>query len=302
MPCYAPMQGYRSKHRNSSGKRSIVFDPVSGFHDMPVKLPCGQCIGCRLEKSRQWAVRIMHEASLYTDNCFITLTYDDEHIPDFQSLRKRDFQLFLKRLRKRFEPRTIRYFHCGEYGDSTRRPHYHAILFNFDFPDKVKIGTTGSGLPDHASATLAELWRFGRHSIGSVSFESAAYVARYVTKKVTGKLAESHYSCVDPETGECGRREAEYATMSLRPGIGKGWYEKFHKEVYPLDRVVVRGVPCKPPRYYDNLLERDNPDVLRKVTKARDQARSEKEETPERLAVREKVRTAQVNLTRSGSI
>ena len=133
MPCYTPLKGWRSQERTESGKRAITFRLREGYADMPVDVPCGQCIGCRLERSRQWAVRCMHEASLYENNCFITLTYNEDHIPSDGSLKKDHFQKFMKRLRKKFGA-GIRFFHCGEYGAELSRPHYHAILFNFDPP------------------------------------------------------------------------------------------------------------------------------------------------------------------------
>ena len=135
MPCYHPLKGFRSREKNSSGKRSITFNHNQGYTDMEITIPCGQCIGCRLERSRQWAIRCVHEASLYQDNCFITLTYSPEHLPKDNSLHKEHFQLFMKRLRKAFGQK-IRYFHCGEYGENFSRPHYHACLFNVDFKDK----------------------------------------------------------------------------------------------------------------------------------------------------------------------
>ena len=131
MPCFCPLEGWRSKDRSSTGKRKIVFNPRDALRDMPVTVPCGQCIGCRLERSRQWAVRCIHEASLHEDNCFITLTYDDAHLPTDLSLNVSHFQKFMKRLRKRFGE-GIRFFHCGEYGENFGRPHYHACLFTSD--------------------------------------------------------------------------------------------------------------------------------------------------------------------------
>ena len=136
MPCYRPIKGYRSRRLNAeTGKRPVVFNPRDGFYDQPVDLPCGQCIGCRLERSRQWAIRCVHEASLHERNCFITLTYRDECLPTNGSLDLDAFQKFMKRLRRRFGE-GVRFFHCGEYGENFGRPHYHAILFNLDFSDK----------------------------------------------------------------------------------------------------------------------------------------------------------------------
>lgn len=229
---------------------------------------------------------MMHEASLYEENCFITLTYDDEHLPRDGSLDVSHFQKFMKRLRKRFADDRIRFFHCGEYGDTSARPHYHACLFGFDFRDKRVWSVRG----DHIvwrSETLEETWQQGLSEIGTLTFESAAYVARYVTKKVTGPLADEHYERVNPLTGELVRVAPEYATMSRRPGIGRGWIEKYHEDVYPWDEVVVNGHPSKPPRYYDLYAAERNPKEFESVSRERRISRRREDETPERLHVRE---------------
>jgi hypothetical protein len=135
MPCFTPLKGYRSREVTKSGKRKIVFNDRAGYKDLPVTVPCGQCTGCRLERSRQWAIRCFHEASLYENNCFITLTYSEQFLPADRSVSVREFQLFMKRLRKKYGP-GIRFFACGEYGEKFSRPHYHACLFNHDFKDR----------------------------------------------------------------------------------------------------------------------------------------------------------------------
>lgn len=209
-------------------------------------LPCGQCIGCRLERSRQWAIRCMHEADMHEDNCFITLTYNEENLPKNRSLQLEDFQNFMKRLRKAYDHK-IRFFHCGEYGEKLGRPHYHALLFGHDFKDRERFKNC-NGYRLDTSDELSGLWKKGFHLVGDVTFESAAYVARYIMKKVTGEKMEDHYKGLKPE----------YVTMSRRDGIGKGWYEKFKKDVYPDDFVVVNGGLSKAPRYYDGLLDKDD--------------------------------------------
>ncbi len=224
----------------------------------------------------------MHEASGHEANAFITLTYSDEFLPPGGSLVKADFQLFMKRLRKAIAPDRVRFFHCGEYGAELSRPHYHALLFGHDFSDKVLWADRGSG-PVWRSSLLERLWPYGLSEIGSVTFESAAYVARYVTKKVTGRLADDYY--VDRSTGVV--REPEYATMSRRPGIGHAWLERFHGDVYPSDEVISRGRSAKPPRYYDNWLSVRDPDLWAKLKRDRAKARHREDETPDRLAVRE---------------
>jgi len=290
VPCYRPLKGYRAERVNpATGKRSIVFSPRDGYYDFPINLPCGQCIGCRLERSRQWAIRCQHEASLYDDNCFITLTYDNESLPRDGSLQVKHHQDFMKRLRFRFGS-NIRFFNCGEYGEKFARPHYHTCLFNFDFPDKKPWRRTKAGHQIWRSDALEELWPQGMSEIGSVTFESAAYVARYITKKVTGDRAEAHYEFVNTDTGEIVRRHPEYTTMSRRPGIGKPWLEKHgFRDCYPSDFITIRGRKMRPPRYYDNQYELAQPSDFKKVVWRRRQAGKEfsQREPESRLAVRE---------------
>lgn len=296
MPCYSPIKAFRSPKLSAAGKLSISFNPVKGYADVPIQLPCGQCIGCRLERSRQWAVRAMHEASLHDDNCFLTLTYSDENLPDPPSLDRKHVQLFLKRLRKKVSPRKIRFLYCGEYGEKTRRPHYHLLLFGYDFPDKRRHGRSGSGDYLYTSALLDALWGKGHALIGSVTFESAAYVARYSLKKVTGKPAAAHYGeTVDPVTGEVTMTfQPEFFQASLKPGIGRPWLEKYKSDVYPNDYVVVRGHKCKPPRAYDKTLDEKEVSLIaaRRIRRA---GKHKKDQTKERLRTREAVTTARIN-------
>ncbi len=294
MPCFSPLDGYRSRSVNESGKRSVVFDVHEGFHDRAVTVPCGQCIGCRLERSRQWAMRCVHEASLYEENAFITLTYDDAHLPRTGSLDKTAFPKFMKRLRKHACGERIRYYHAGEYGDSFGRPHYHALLFGYDFADK-RTWSERSGLPVWRSATLERLWPMGQSEVGSVTFESAAYVARYCLKKINGKKSEEYYT-VTLETGEVVQVQPEYATMSRRPGIGSKWYEDFKCEVYPADSVVVRGKLMKPPRFYDGQFEIEDPEAMAAVKRARKKAQDPEEQRSSRLLVRREVVEAQLRV------
>lgn len=250
-----------------------------------IELPCGQCIGCKLERSRQWAMRCMHEASLNTQNCFITLTYNEEHIPNDHSLKKPHFQKFIKRLRKRIEPIKIRYYMCGEYGDQTSRPHYHALIFNYDFPDKIYYTTKGDN-DLYISPTLEKLWGKGISTIGNVTFASAAYIARYCTKKITGKNADQHYQSLDIHTGEIFTISPEYTTMSRRPGIGKQWYEQNKNDVFPFDECIVNGHPVQPPKYYDNQLPEHTLKHIKLIRK-REAEKYKENNTPDRLAIRE---------------
>lgn len=298
MPCYHPLLGYRSLSINPSGKRSIVFNKNQGFADMPVELPCGQCIGCRLDRSRQWAIRCVHEASLYENNCFITLTYNDENLPKDNSLCVEHFQLFMKKLRKKYG-KGIRYFHCGEYGENFGRPHYHACIFNFDFRDKKVLKTLQDGTNYYVSEKLNELWEYGFTMIGDVTFESAAYVARYITKKITGKNAFEHYNKINYETGEIiAERRPEYVTMSRKPGIGKPWLDKFSTDVYPEDYIVLRGKKLKPPKYYNAQYEKVYPSDYEKIKNRRivNAKKHFYNNTRDRLTVRETIQKYKFNL------
>jgi hypothetical protein len=292
MPCYKPMTAWYAKEINNSGKRSLVFNPKKAYQpDDPIEIACGQCIGCKLERSRQWAIRCVNEASLYEDNCFLTLTFSPEYLKKRKnpwSLDVRDYQLFMKRLRKKYG-KNIRFFHCGEYGEKNRRPHYHAIIFNFDFPDK-KLWKIVNENRLYISDDLSSLWPFGFSTIGDVTFESAAYVARYITKKVTGEAAKDHYIWCDEETGEAHPLKPEYTTMSRRPGIGKEWFDKYRNDVYPSDFITMNGKKIRPPKYYDKIMEATRPYEFEEIKEKRiENAKKHYENnTYERLAIREK--------------
>jgi hypothetical protein len=297
MPCYHPITGYRSRFVNESGKRSIVFTAAEGFTDMPVTIPCGQCRGCRLEYSRQWAIRCLHEANLHKENSFITLTYDDKNLPKDRSINKREVQLFIKRLRKVIGKK-IRYFACGEYGEKNGRPHYHAIIFGYDFPDKI-IYTKKNGNVLYRSEILESVWKNGYSMIGDVTFESAAYVARYIMKKRKGKDAPEKYKIAEEETGEVFEVEKEFCLMSRRPGLGKEWLEKYKGDTNK-DFITLRGKKMKLPKYYDSLLEREDEQSMkeRKFRRLKQAHIRRKDNTYERLLVKEKVKEKQLEQLR----
>ena len=300
MPCFNPLTAYQAAMPDSAGKRSVIFNKSKAHDHREIKLPCGQCVGCRLERSRQWAIRCMHEAQMHKKNCFITLTFSPEELekrPNQWSLDVREFQLFMKKLRKKFG-KGIRFYHCGEYGEKNKRPHYHACIFGFDFPDKQLWKVTPTGHRLYTSKELEKLWPQGFSTIGDVTFESAAYVARYIMKKITGKNAENYYEWIDATTGEIRNLKPEYNTMSRRPGIGRSWLQKYKSDVYPRDYVIVNGKKCRPPKYYDGQLKTDRPYEFEEILYNR-QKNAEKHidnNTPERLKVREAVQTAKLKL------
>lgn len=220
------------------------------------EVPCGHCLGCRAEQARQWSVRIMHEQQMHDFSWFVTLTYSDENIPDYGSLDPQDFRGFIRALRREHKVGSISYFGCGEYGELTQRPHYHAVLFGPEFLDRYVI-PSDSAFKVWRSASLERFWPHGLSELGTVTRSSASYVAGYVRKKVARKVNGDHYTRVDPDTGELVELEKEFSRMSLRPAIGKRWLRRYWQDVYPRDFVVVDGGEYKPPRYYDKLMDED---------------------------------------------
>jgi hypothetical protein len=302
MACYHLRQAYYPNSSLTQSKK-LIWCSESPLRGSPLFVPCGQCVGCRLERSRQWAVRCVNEASLYTRNCFITLTYNDKYLPPFGSLQLEDHQDFMKRYRKKFG-NGIRFFHAGEYGEQFGRPHYHTLIFNSDLPDR-KFLKMSNGVRLDTSQILSKLWPFGHVSVGTVTFASAAYVARYIMKKVNGNLAPAHYEVLsfDEETGEIYgsfQKKPEYCTMSRNKGIGKGWIDQYMTDVYPSDEVrLIDGRKVRPPKYYDSQYELVYPEEFAKLKEARIESLPPKEllewnSTPHRLNVREKVQVAKL--------
>lgn len=255
-----------------------------------ITLSCGQCIGCRLDKAREWSTRIAHEGAMHERSSFLTLTYSDEHIPHNYSLDKRTMQLFMKRLRKTLNVK-VRYYLVGEYGGKFLRPHYHVILFGYDFPDKYPWRKTGSGYIQYRSPTLESVWAYGNAEIGTVTPESAGYCARYVTKKITGDRAYEHYQRMHPFTGEIWRVAPEFSLQSNRPGIGASWFDKYQSDAFPDDFVTINGSKRPVPRYYKRLWDAEQTSGVpgaRLTWERKSRAlKRAPDNTPERLAVRE---------------
>lgn len=251
-------------------------------------IPCGQCIGCRIELSKQWANRMVMELPYSVSSWFITLTYDDDHVPpsgyvdsdgvwhDSLTLRRRDFDLFMKRLRRRFPGYNIRFYGCGEYGSETFRPHYHAILFNcpLDKDGLELYQRSPKGDSYYLSPILSSAWSeprparskdpyvpLGRALCSKVNWSTCAYVARYVVKKLTGTMTD-YYKYFG--------LEKEFATMSRNPGLGRQWYEE-HKSPEELITYIIRisdgenPLKFSPPEYFKRLYEYDFPETLADV-------------------------------------
>ena len=234
---------------------------------------------------------------MYEDNCFITLTYNDENLPKDRNIEKKELQTFFKNLRNHTKKQGIRYYACGEYGDQKGRPHYHACVFNYDFTDKELLRDSQYFRAKnhfsknnqinalYTSPTLSNIWKKGFHTIGEVTFESAGYVARYIQKKITGPMADDYYKRDYMESGS-EKRTPEFALMSRMPGIGYPWIEKYFTDVYPKDFFTINGVKNKPVRYYDDYLKKRDPDLHIKLKEARQKKAIEDEIT--RLKDKEK--------------
>lgn len=258
MTCYRPIKVYRdySDLDQSTGKWKILFaKPKSKHYLKPEELyiPCGHCTGCLLDKAKEWSFRCYLESIEYDHNMFITLTYDDDHMPLDGSLKRSDFVNFMKRYRNEFGEK-IRYFMCGEYGSKTLRPHYHAIIFNSDLPDKVCRERTPSH-SQYTSEILESLWGHGMCDIGDVSPQSIAYVTRYCVKKQFSKT----------DFGKLGVCE-EYRTMSRRPALGTSFYEKYKDTIFKLDYFYTEnGFKLRVPRIFDRKYEVQEPEKYKEL-------------------------------------
>lgn len=271
--------GYGSIHSNDittdikyeSGLFVSSFDKYRYFTDY-IEIPCGQCMACRLKKSREWANRIMLEAKYHNSNYFVTLTYnnanlpinyDDSNICPTGTLKKTDLQKFMKRLRINYKragfDNELRFFACGEYGE-TQRPHYHLIIFGLELPNKKpapKLLLRGKKHNKHGDYNyyvddlISKSWPFGFHIIGDVTLESAAYTARYVCKKFNGEMAKEEY------TNKF--REPVFCNMSRRPGLAKMYYDDNYHTLYEYDKLILNGKISNLPRYFDKLYDIDFP-------------------------------------------
>lgn len=242
MSCLHPITAYYAKERNVSGKRSLVFDKRASHSGIPVEISCQQCIECRIQRAAAGAIRCYHESKSHLVSSFVTLTYSDKFLPSDGGLVHRDFQLFMKRLRVASDFK-IKMVMCGEYGETTNRPHYHALLFGCDFSDRKFFKRTKVGHQLDTSAHLDSLWQLGHATVGDVTYESSRYVCGYILKKVLGKASADHYM---------GRRP-EYITWGN--GIGASYFSAYGAANYAQDFVVVDGKRMKIPRYYDTKFE-----------------------------------------------
>lgn len=282
MPCYSPLHGYKTPEGGFAFRGTKTADTE-------LTVPCGHCIGCRISRSRDWTLRILHEASQNSPNWFVTFTYRESPI----SLRYRDFQLFLKRLRKSVG--SVRFFVVGEYGEQFSRPHFHAILFGLQLDDLRPVSLLSSKKEFWTSAKLEKLWGHGYVTVSVVNQQTAGYVSRYILKKVTGPDANLHYRVVDGD-GVVHPVVPEFVRMSLRPGIGATWIDRYSDDTYNGDFIVHNGKKYPVPKYYDRRKEKTDPNRLAEVREKRLETalRFMGDNHFKRLEVREEVARARV--------
>lgn len=300
MPCFHPLEAWRGE-KLPSGKRAITFSAAGGFGSS-LQIPCGQCIGCRLMRAQDWSLRCVHEAQFHDENAFVTLTYRPESLPADRSIDPEHVRGFMRRLRRHIFPKRVRFFACGEYGELYDRPHYHVLLFGHEFlSDRVPYRSTDYGRT-YTSETLDRLWSFGQCEIGSVTSQSAGYVARYSLKKITGQLAESHYSRLDPVTGQLFQLRPEFLAMSKQPGIGYEWFKRYAPDLRDDFAVVLTADGSRKvnvPKYYDKKFS--ELELARRKQERKRKSRLHKaDQTPQRLAVRKECKVSQLKALRRG--
>lgn len=257
MPCLCPLDAWPAPP--GATDRRPVFSAMRSYAGAKAfSIPCGQCVGCRLDKRQSWATRMMHEASLWDANSFVTWTIAPEHMPADQSLDVRTVQLAFKRLRK--AAGSFRHATSGEYGEQFHRPHYHSAIFGEDFRrDRYPWKRSEGGIL-YRSPTAEKAWGLGHVYIAELTRESAGYVAGYIRKKLNGDRLETalQREGINPETGELRQWSVKrpFFITSRKPGIGAGWYERWASDCFPSDFLMVEGRRVAVPRYYlDKLAE-----------------------------------------------
>lgn len=268
--CYQPKTIFVSTTNPNVGVGTDFFIDDDGVikYKRKVEVPCGVCLDCLEKEATMWAHRIADEASLYKDNCMLTLTYAEDRL----SLNRRDLTLFLKRLRKHLEPQKIRFFYCGEYGSKGKRPHYHVIVFGWRPNDLVLWKKSKKGFDCWLSATVCDLWSvpvkgpdgtvlknkagkplkrpIGICEVSDLTLRSSKYSAKYLQK-----YQPVPDGVVKPFTG-----------MSTNPGIG---FLKINPKSLETDKIWHEGTYVKVPRYYLNKLSDVNPIAVEQVKELR---------------------------------
>lgn len=304
MACYSPLNAFKTTTPNKNGKFPIVFKEEGTLGARPVTIPCGKCIGCKIDKSREWTIRCINELTVHDSNCFITLTYDNVHVPENQSIDIKDFQDFMRELRRKYAPKKIRYFACAEYGEQGDRPHFHAILFGIKFDDSLDYVINGKKL--WSSGELSKIWTKGFNTVGEATSESISYVAGYVSKKIQREMENEGFVNIESGEDDIWFRKREVVMMSRRPGIGYMWFKRYHKSIMKDDFLINEGFQFKVPRYYDKLheaIDKGNHDLVkynREYGYARQRFKNKEEKDTKRMRTKERLQLRKLKLkTRS---
>lgn len=297
MPCYTPLKGFRDPFTGA-----LVFNPQNTLQEMEVG--CGSCLGCRVDHRLMWSIRIVHEAAMHEynfGNSWATLTYRDpsacttkqykngHHIDSHGQLIPSHVSKFIRSLRDANKDHKIRYFYCGEYGDENQRPHYHVCLFNHSFNDQY-LWKDDEGLYTYESKELNSHWPWGFTTVAPLNYRTASYTAGYSLKKITGERAFDHYLRCD-EHGQVYWLQPEFIRMStgrkFPAGLGASFYEKYTSDIFPSDTSPIpgHGTSQYVPRYYQNILANQNPEVLEQIKILRQKFITEHADdfTPQRL-------------------
>lgn len=227
MVCYSPLRAFWSRKKNANtGNYVPVFSSSKGFVDKPLLLPCGKCEGCLLARSFQWSVRCVCESYSHDESYFLTLTYDDEHLPSHGELCRAHFQSFMKRLRFHFRGYTLKVFYCGEYGERRHRPHYHAIIFGLPLSEKnyrlIPVDCSRKGNINYHNEVITRLWNKGLVRIGTFTPESCAYVAQYTLKKNKQRFSRFLVK----------KQVKPFVGASNRNAIGFDFFMKYYKDIF----------------------------------------------------------------------
>jgi hypothetical protein len=261
MSCLSPIKAYKT-----IDGRVLFGEKKNNDITHNLLLPCRGCLFCRTESQYEWLTRLMCEKHMNQHCYFLTLTYNDNHLPDDYSFNYSDVQKFLKRVRSHFLDEAITFYVVGEYGEENGRPHYHLLVFGFNLYDKDPCGSSSfTGDTRYRSKLLDKLWGLGYTEVGSVTPQSIGYVIGYIQKRITGDMAQDHYSICNADTGEIISRVPEFSHMSLKRPIGKSYYQAYQNEIINNDRIVFDNITYKVPRYFDYLTKRYNPEKFEEI-------------------------------------
>lgn len=271
MPCYHPKPAKRAEGGG------ITF-ALRG-EEPQLWIPCQNCLGCREQQQQQLAIRLLHESREASHKIFLTLTYDDEHEP--AGLEKRQLQLFMKRLRRKTNAK-IKYLACGEYGDRTQRPHYHAAMLGLAITDRIKWDSE-----NYRSEQLEATWGQGIVTVSDLTDDRARYVAGYVLKKA-GYRKQTY---CDEDGVEL---EAPFRVMSK--GMGRQWLKKYQNDLRH-GYMQHDGVKYTIPRYYKDIIKKENKTLQAQIETEREKIQNI---TPDkdRLKTAEIIRQKQIRETR----